>query len=437
MSAVERTRITPELILKRIANGETDFKDLEIGDLTTYEINGVRFVNCGLMLNVALKIDGCTFIDCNLGVKGFGQRLFLNSHFLDCDITKLSGRFAGTSISGGAIKTLGIVYLSGLDITVENCDVGGCVFIDCHSLGIDKVKSTWGDTAENRRWVEFDRVSFARIEFPSSFQGKISECKFGALSTAPHTKFIKVQFAHTNIANIFVTPETEFQACSFNAFTLAKIQLATMRDSGITKGQMRDITVLDDIADLKMKFSGLLGVSHWVSAFAFAAPYLWFVCVKWASNSQWDTATRSFKEAGGEKRELLYQLAKYIWEGKEIACLHFLRLSWLANTFFWFCIFACYTTARILLVWKTMKLEHQEKVLQSPVDFSLIEKRTKVQENCFMALAFSIASCNKTLTMVLRKRWYLVFQLVSWGFYAALLSTLFHSIGFLMTKVPL
>lgn len=54
-----------------------------------------------------------------------------------------------------------------------------------------------------------------------------------------------------------------------------------MGSSGVSKGQLMDMVVTDDIARLRMQFSGLRMWGHIISLLVFCAPYSCFLLQQW------------------------------------------------------------------------------------------------------------------------------------------------------------
>ena len=167
----------------------------------------------------------------------------------------------------------------------------------------------------------------------------------------------------------------------------------------LTRGDLRSMKIVDDLATLRSYFTGIWLWLHVWSVLLFFFPYVWFLAQQWLSarfHSPVDPA---------KSMTILEALARFIWHGGKNWRTGGWWPSW---NFVNFLVYAWYNAIRITLMLKTKKLETQQEVTGLPVLFSL--ESDKVARRCLAQM--------------------------KWLVWAALAAVLFNAIHFLQMRVP-
>ncbi|QDU46595.1 Secreted effector protein pipB2 [Symmachiella dynata] len=190
--------------------------------------------------------------------------------------------------------------------------------------------------------------------------------------------------------------ETDVRGCKVDRYTMEY-----MREN-IPRAVLMDLEVRDDIARLRSQYSGVWMWSHVLSVIIFAAPYVWFVCRQWVV-----AHVQEKVPIPSESIPLWKALFRFIWNGGEGW-----REGWslAPGSFFPFCLVLIYSALRVVLLWKTKKLETQQDVTGLPVQFSL---------------GHSFCS------------WNTLYSLSYWGYFVSLILVFWNTLHFFSIPVPI
>lgn len=137
------------------------------------------------------------------------------------------------------------------------------------------------------------------------------------------------------------------------------------------------MTIRDDVADLRLMFSGIRFWFHLIAMATFLAPYFFFMFQRYLE-------ARFFEQPHAETMPLWIAIGRYILNGGQNW-----QVGWDPHwSFVTFVVLCAYNVCRWLLLAKTIELEHRREVSGLPVPFTLEGKpRWKLQID-FMNLLF-------------------------------------------------
>ena len=177
--------------------------------------------------------------------------------------------------------------------------------------------------------------------------------------------FNGVRLVDTSLLSVEVNKRTKFEdtkgtnktsGCRINRYILESLE----DYGGLTKGDRMKMTIIDDVATLRLQFSGFWHWVHLVGMAAFLFPYVWFTVKQWM--------IAKFTIGDDSNITLLEALCRYIVSGGQGW-----REGWNIN--YWlvtvFIIALFYNVLRGLLFYKTKTLELQETISGLPCIFSL------------------------------------------------------------------
>ncbi len=211
-----------------------------------------------------------------------------------------------------------------------------------------------------------------------------------------------------NLLGAAVDSTTELNGLKLKGTTVDHFTAEYMRDS-LTHGQRMDLIIVDDLATLRAEFSGVWGAVHLLGVVVFLLPYLWFLVEQvvaskslfvadstfltveqWADAARIDNAVRTtdgfkyaaasqigrtaaewrarFNQSESKEITILSALCRYVWNGGQQW-----REGYSLNpgSLIRFSIVGLYNILRLILLWKTKRLETEESVRRLPVRFSL------------------------------------------------------------------
>lgn len=217
-------------------------------------------------------------------------------------------------------------------------------------------------------------------------------CRFEGAS------FATVDLEYADLRGSTADPETHFTTPTVTGCHVDRYFLDSLPtdDTGLPRGHRMQMVITDDVAALRMSYSGFLAWVHFLALLAFVFPYLWF------TGKQYAIARFAGTEIGSGV-PLWKAIALYIWTG---------GVEWHEGLFNpWpFCLAVLsllYNALRGLLLWKTKSLELQEAATELPAKFSLVG------------------------------RWGILYKVAWVGFWINLLLILLHSSHFLRQVVPI
>jgi uncharacterized protein YjbI with pentapeptide repeats len=406
-------RISAYKIQARIEAGEKTFRGLDVSDPIELEtINGLHFSDCKVEFATMRIVEDCTFTDCQLEF-GLDLQKIANTKFIRCNTgsSTLSGFGNGSAINECEIYR---VFLDPTDNS--KTQITGSRII--------QFVMNYAPGDHSNAHIHLHRCQFSKIFFPKNFQGNIWDCEFDGLATAEKTTFSNASFSNVDLTLFKFNTETRFRSCQFDGVTMSRFQLSCMNNYGglspSQRSQSSQIKIICDVAELRMNFGGWLNTVHLMSLIAFLLPYAWFIVVKWISNTRWHGEATVDQE---QKEELFWQFLKFIWHGKP-------STVWAALpsiSFYFFLVFLIYNAIRATLLWKTMKLEHEEHVLGVPANFSLVGKSKPNPDG---------GRIRQIRDSLAKHQWNFLFQIYRWGFYVSVLCAIGHTLCFLFTRVP-
>jgi len=369
-----------------------DFKDTVIKSCT---FTGVRFDNAqfdGASLEYVKFVD-CFFDTCTFIGTAFEKttiKSYRNSS--NCNFTDASFNDCLMYFSGGKINiknihlsnsTIYISFATVLDFSNALVDNNSTLTIESNSH--DDNYNFVGSKIINSKIIDshFEHSLFENADLSNS---EIIDCKF-----------IKCDFQSTLLYGIELSNETIFKSTNFKNSSIDRYTLECIPLELIPNSSRVKMNCIDDVAKLRLMYSGVYGYINIILLLTFIFPYCWFVVKMWSE-------ARFTQIDNIESITLIGALGRFITSG---------GTSWQNNWEFLFLpisIFAIalvYNISRFILLAKTISLEHKEKISNLPVKFSINAQPW-----------FFVYNTNKIL------------------FYINLIAVILHSIHFSLQKVP-
>ena len=260
--------------------------------------------------------------------------------------------------------------------------------------------------------ANFKRASLKNAEFRDcELNGAKFEEVQGEGIRFPGADLRRVWFDHATLTDASllgarVDASTRFRALEgVQGCKLDRHSLACLGDARgeLTVGNLMDMDIRDDVAELRSHFSGGWMWGHVLALIVFAAPYVWFVVSQWAR--------ARFLPLNETSISLGEAIGRFIVSGGEGW-----REGWNVN--WWplvlFLAYLAYNGARVSLLVKTKGLETKQAVSGVPVRFSL--ETPGLGGVCW---------------------WKLLLRAVRWGFWGALAIVVLNTWHFLQMRVPL
>jgi hypothetical protein len=209
-------------------------------------------------------------------------------------------------------------------------------------------------------------------------------------------------FRHATLKSVYFSSatfdyQTRFDGAIIDKVHVDRFNLQCLGDDrgGLTDGQLRKMSIHDDVALLRGQFGGFYGVVYLISLIGFLSPYFWFVAMHWPVTSSTESNSIS----------LLNALFNFVVSGGD---------TWRETAYdgwaiFRFTAYALYNLARGLLLYKTNLLETLQKVTGLPAEFSL------------------------------RKApyWKLIYRTTRYGYWFSFLLAAWNLLAFFMRRIPL
>jgi hypothetical protein len=217
-------------------------------------------------------------------------------------------------------------------------------------------------------------------------------CIFGA-------SFNKSSLCYVDLSTVLVDEKTSLEQVGVINTKISRSVLERLRDNGgLTTGRLRRMIYVDDVADLRLSFSGFWNLLHLVSLVVFLAPYLWFIANQWLLAHVGD-------EVSGRVRSspILVNLFRFIVSGGDT----WRRWSPSSVSILLFAVGIVFNLLRACLWAKTVRIEHFHSVHGHYPDFAL----TGI--------------------------WFILYQGYRWLGYLVFLALIVHTCQFLLKSVPL
>jgi len=314
----------------------------------------------------SMSVDRCIFKYGSMqGVKissaGISGTEFINTRFLNSIRHEQNyfevGGFYGCRFAGSLEDRL---VLS--NVTFKR----GCEFTAVELKYVD-IKLLDLQSRDELNKGQLDACSFVDVKFNnSSITGSIENSSFCAVTydgtDLRNMSFDSCEFQNTDFSNSDIGSLTTFNECSMSStVSFERYQTGLMiGGGGFQKGYLAEAKILDDVAELKLKYSGPWAWLHAAALIAFLFPYGWFLF------SKWSLASFAINAENGSIT-LLTALGRYIVNGGENWKVEY-QCGWSA---FAFLLILTYNCLRFIFLAKTKKLELEESVKGSLVKFTL------------------------------------------------------------------
>ena len=235
--------------------------------------------------------------------------------------------------------------------------------------------------------AEFTKANLAGSDFRrSNIEGaSFRECKFA------NSTLLKVTLdSNTSFADM-----GDVKECYVDRYTMEYMS------ESLSKGKMMDLHIRDDIARLRSQFSGVWMWLHMVSLMAFGAPYIWFISHQWVL-----VQLQGAIPPKTDSIALWEAFLRYLWNGGVGW-----RQGWSLDlwSFAPFVLVLFYNLVRLILLWKTKRLETEQEVSGLPVQFSL----------------------GGDLWY-----WNVLYQFTVYGYWVTIALVIFNTIHFLSLRIP-
>ena len=215
------------------------------------------------------------------------------------------------------------------------------------------------------------------------------------------TSFASTTLRDANMLDVNVDSTTNFESmgdlrrCFVGRYTMEYMS------EHVSKAKRMDLKVRDDIARLRSQYSGIWMWFHLLSLLTFCAPYVWFVCLHWVSAHLQE---KTHIEA--DFVALWEAVLRYVWNGGVGWREGWSLAVWSFGSFL---LVLMYNMVRVVLLWKTKRLETVQEVSGLPVQFSL-------------GIRFRF--------------WNVMYQLTVYGYCVAIALVVFNTMHFLSIPVP-
>ena len=329
------------------------------------------------------ELRGVSFTGLDLTGARFGGRELSDSTFRDCNLHDVQFT-AGTNES----------VLS--DVTFTNCTMNRTAFGWC-----------------NLQRATFDHCQLAAGTHFNS--GKLSGCKFKN-SSIVDVVFGGTEIRDTSFLDCTLNPETTFTDAIFVDTTFDRYAIDSLGDKlgKMTRSQLADITIVSDLSLLRTEFGGIWGLFHLCSFMCFLFPYAWFLFRQLLESK--------FSLNRADSMTLIEALARYTVTGG-IEWQTSWRWGW---SFPLALVITFYNTVRMLLLWKTKRLETQENVKGFPIRFSLEQMPKPNLLGRRIPLQFKGWGL----------KWRYLYRIVQFGFWISLGAVVWHTYLFMLQRVP-
>lgn len=391
-----------------------DFNPIDTSKKSRQTLNNANFTNS--------TIENCTFTNLRFNNAQFVNATFKNVTFTDCfildssfnkatfDKVAFEGRISASNlnIGGTQITNSNLVYVG------DNSDFSGSSISEtvikieyCNSINFSNVlirnnshiSISYPDRpVENRNYIftnaqiinsKISNTSFIHTSFYESnlSNTEIIDCKF-----------VQCDFNRAILYGIELSNETVFNSPNFKNSFIDRYALECIPVEQIPKSYRVKMNCKDDVAELRLMYSGIYGYTNLVLLFLFLTPYCWFIAKLW-------TVARFTSLDDTQTISMIGALGRFITSG---------GTSWETNWVFKilpisiFTISLLYNICRFTLLAKTVSLEHSEKIRSLPVKFNITTQP-----------------------------WYFIYRLNKILFSINAVAVLLHTIHFMLQRVPI
>ena len=173
------------------------------------------------------------------------------------------------------------------------------------------------------------------------------------------TKLITAKLINSNLRGVEVNHSTrltrsEVSGCQIDRYTIESLY----HNGGLSTQRQMRMNIIDDVARLRLSYSGFWQWIHLFALFAFLSPYVFFLCKLYF-------AAKLFCPPVEKCIPLVDVLSEYVYTGGRMNE----KISWSALSIFVFTL--AYNALRGCLLLKTKQLELQKESRGLPVRFSL------------------------------------------------------------------
>ena len=275
---------------------------------------------------------------------------FQGVHFKDMHLSQ-SAQWATRDLRGAIFED---VYLNGAN------------FKTCKKLQGAKFIGVTDLTGAHFNDTEAEGAEFKCTAINSKFHRAIlSDARFDG-SDLSGANFSGATLDGASLRNVVVNTSTSFgelravKDCTIDRYVLACLGPGF---GSLTEGQRMDMKIIDDVAVLRLRFSGFWFILHFVALVAFLLPYVLFVLWQWAA-AKFDPPAECEPTV-----TLLEALIRFIFRGRDW------KGGWTPNVFLLipFLVMCSYNVMRAFLLYKTKTLEAEQTVSGLPVKFLLKE----------------------------------------------------------------
>lgn len=305
--------------------------DLRIAMLRNTVFLSANLSRCDL---TNANIDGTSFERCNLS----NARLSEVGYWRDQehDDRARPPNFTRAILNHATLRKLDLRGAMFIHANLDNASLSDVVLSECHCSG-----TSWGQA-----WLSRVSLRSAVLIGANFTDATVRDCTLHEITVDQATNLRDVK---------------TIEGTSVDRFTLE-----TMIGQDVMKpGQRMVMDVYDDVAKLRLLFSGFYRWAHLGALALFVLPYAWFLAV-----NHWRAQLTPAGE--GQTEILLLALVRYILSGKSTA-----GPLWEVNIlpFGLFLLAFFFNAIRLHLLWKTNELEHKEQVTTIPQKWSLRDNR--------------------------------------------------------------
>ncbi len=334
---------------------------------TNHEIpslNGIILRNCDLKtvnLNDA-DLSGANLSNTNLAGAKFSGSILNKVDFNNAELS--STGFHSATINNSSF----------CDSKLNSANFLGAILNNVKLTNCNLVMSVWCNT------------TLERVNFSSSLLNGVN---FNAAS-----------LLYCDLHEIVVDQAARLSdVVSIKGTKIDRFTLETLIGQGVlTQGQRMVMDIHDDVATLRLAFGGFYRWLHILSLIVFLAPYTWFVVFHnlWAQ----------YESPDAQSLPMIVALMRYIVSGGGdwASGWHY---SWIAIPLFTLALIL--NAVRFAMLWKTSKLEHEEKVTTLPSKWTLRS----------------------------HPRWTICFKISQWSIWIFVVITAINSVYFLSKPIPL
>ena len=325
----------------------------------------------------ACEFRGAELWEANLDGVTFDGAIFTEAEFVRDGFPPAN--LESVCIRGGSFSN---TYMSGVkfssketlcDVDFRDANLGGADLSDCHFLSCNFDRAVFSEFTVMQGSV-FEMCGFSDAKFVDAIFKNVS-FRGGSLDLHQYkTDFSGASMRGVDVINIkwneasFKGADCRgatiyrccFSGCDFSDTKVDKFTLETLRDQGVSKSDELVMMVEDDLARLRIHFSGVWTMLHLFSLLLFLSPYMWLVIRLWPD--------ASFSHLGEATYIPLWKaLALYIYNGGQAVAAGIYVVHY---TFYIFCFLLLMNGIRAALVIKTKSLEHVSEVSGQPSRFS-------------------------------------------------------------------